>query len=252
MEFRLDADRDIWWRVESNLLDIDVANQPIPSPSPSDEKLPILEKENTRKDPGSTLLDSDFNAVLETKSSELLESTQTSIVEKQEEHEASSTEPSETTTSTPQNDTIFDVSETCDSDSICYVAPKNCTTNCEVIYAVSEKFKNSTIYPANGDFEASGYCWKGYEDGIINYDRPNGYISYPERHTNWRQEPEHKNWWSFALGKGRKMEFRIDADRDVAGGPFKDQKTILNNSQFFSKSQNLSQNLDFFLLVFWK
>ncbi|PIC41546.1 hypothetical protein B9Z55_008928 [Caenorhabditis nigoni] len=47
MEFRLDADRDIWWRVESNLLDIDVANQPIPSPSPSDEKLPILEKENT-------------------------------------------------------------------------------------------------------------------------------------------------------------------------------------------------------------
>ncbi|CAO4387191.1 unnamed protein product [Caenorhabditis nigoni] len=262
----------------SNLLDIDVAKQPIPSPSPSDEKLPILEKENTVQEEhsesdshttqqpipsptsgnsslsdhsentnsteeegsGSTLLDSDFNAVLETKPSELLESKQTSNVEKQEEQkteekqEASSTEPSETptpiptTTSTPLNDSIFDVSETCDSDAICYVAPKDCTTNCEVIYAVSEKFKNATIYVKQGGvvhiktslaykpgerrripnprhtmiscFEASGNCWQGYEDGEIYENRPSGYIgygNYPLGQTNRRQEPKHQNWWSF-------------------------------------------------------
>ncbi|ULT84838.1 hypothetical protein L3Y34_013489 [Caenorhabditis briggsae] len=109
---------------------------------------------------------------------------QNTIVEEKEEHkteekhEASSTEPSETTTpirtahtpgsdvpffdvpseygpirtttSTPQNDSIHDVSETCDGDSICYVAPKDCTTNCDVIFAVSEEFENSTVYVRQG------------------------------------------------------------------------------------------------------
>ncbi|PIC21279.1 hypothetical protein B9Z55_026176 [Caenorhabditis nigoni] len=263
----------------SNLLDIDVAHQLIPSPSPSDEKLSILEKENTVQEEhsesdshttqqpipsptsgnsslsdhpqktnsteeegsGSTLLDSDFIALLEIKSSELLESTQKSIVEKQEEHkaeekhEASSTEPSETTTpiptttSTPLNDTIFDVSETCDSDAICYVAPKDCTTNCEVIYAVSEKSNNATIYVKEGGvvhiktslaykagerrkvpnprhtmiscFEASGNCWQAYEAVYIYEDRPSGYIgygNYPLGQTTRRQEPKHQNWWYFA------------------------------------------------------
>ncbi|CAO4387404.1 unnamed protein product [Caenorhabditis nigoni] len=222
---------------------------------------------------GSTLLDSDFIALLETEPSEFLESTQTSIVEKQEEHkmeeyhEASSTEPSEittpipSTTSTPLNDSIFDVSETCDSDAICYVAPKDCATNCEVIYAVSEKSKNATIYVKEGGvvhiktslaykagerrkvpnprhriiscFEASGNCWKGYEDGKIYENRPSGYIGYrsvSESHTNRRQEPKHQNWWYFArsdhkrpilkVGEGRILEYRRDPHSGANFGPF--------------------------------
>ncbi|CAO4387405.1 unnamed protein product [Caenorhabditis nigoni] len=224
--------------------DSHTTQQPIPSPTSGNSSSsghPKNTNSTEEEGSGSTLLDSDFFALLETKSSELLESTQTSIVEKhdehktEEKHEASSTEPSETTTpiptttSTPQNDPIFDVSETCDSDAICYVAPKDCTTNCEVIYAVSEKFKNATIYVKEGGvvhiktslaykagerrkvpnprhtmiscFEASGNCWQGYEDGIIYEDRPSGYIGYgyyPLGQTNRRQEPKHQNWWYFA------------------------------------------------------
>ncbi|PIC21282.1 hypothetical protein B9Z55_026178 [Caenorhabditis nigoni] len=235
--------------------------QPIPSSTSGNSSLSDHSKNTNSTEEegsGSTLLDSDFIALLETKPTELLEATQTSIVENQEEHkteekhEASSTEPSETTTpvptttSTPLNDSIFDVSvrnvlnlknaydhtcngPACDSDAICYVAPKDCTTNCEVIYAVSEKSNNATIYVKEGGvvhiktslaykagerrkvpnprhtmiscFEASGNCWQGYEDGIIYEDRPSGYIgygNYPLGQTNRRQEPKHQNWWFFA------------------------------------------------------
>ncbi|UMM21822.1 hypothetical protein L5515_003336 [Caenorhabditis briggsae] len=39
-------------------------------------------------------------------------------------------------TSAPNNDPIYDASKTCDSDAIYYVYPKDCSLNCNVIYAV--------------------------------------------------------------------------------------------------------------------
>ncbi|CAO4387192.1 unnamed protein product [Caenorhabditis nigoni] len=277
----------------SNLLGIDITNQPISSPSTSNEKLPILAKENTVQEEHSELdshtthqpipsptsadietssssdrlqdmdkhsnetkafattkSDADSNALLSTTSPEHFESSQDSVIgEKKEEeeeeelHEEQSetlTTPTPTPPPTPSIDPIYDSSEICHSNSTCYVYPENCSLNCDVIYAwksgesaiyVRRMFTygaisiKSTIESDKYDyrlfscFEHAGFCAYGSEgfNGVLSYR-----IRYPIYPSSWKQ------WITInsphpvvPFGKGRKIEFRLDADRDV-GGEFKE------------------------------
>ncbi|PIC20973.1 hypothetical protein B9Z55_025976 [Caenorhabditis nigoni] len=277
----------------SNLLDIDITNQAIPRPSPSDEKLPILEKENTIQEEHSELdshtthqpipsptsadietssssdrlqemdnhsvetkasattgSDSHSNALLSTTSPEHFESTQASVVEEEEEqkeeeklHEEQSetlTTPIPTPPPAPSIAPIYDPTAICHSNSTCYVYPENCSLNCNVVYAwksgesaiyVRRMFTYGVIsiksslenddYRLFSCFEHAGFCAYGSEgfNGVLSYR-----IRYPIYPSRWVQLPENKYLITInsphpvvPFGKGRKIEFRLDANRDVGG-----------------------------------
>ncbi|CAO4386887.1 unnamed protein product [Caenorhabditis nigoni] len=227
---------------------------------PQDMKNGTDEKEES----GSTLSDSDFDNLMNTTISELSES---SILEekekdeeemhkneeeqeKTEEHEEeedvqeehSSTTPIPTTSTTPDNDPIYDVSNVCGPNSQCYVSPKDCSSRCEVIYSVEpghsklyvrQLFLGNIItlktssyvknhYDTFSCFETAAYCLYGW-DG--QYDFRRGMVDP----VGWDMMDNNKHVWTFnraqppvQVGEGDQLQFRIDPERDVVGGPFQE------------------------------
>ncbi|PIC21174.1 hypothetical protein B9Z55_026110 [Caenorhabditis nigoni] len=268
---------------------LDITNQPIPSPTPSEDKLAIIEKENTVQEEHSELdsstthqpissptsadietssssdrlqemdnhsnetkasattnSDSDSNALLSTTSPEHLESTQDSVVEEekeQKEKEELHKEQSETLTTpiptpppTPSIAPIYDPTEKCHSQSTCYVYPQNCSLNCEVVFAwkwpefnvyvnhfsergvISFRSRIENDSYSNVLFSCFAYsylCAYGYEqfDGVLEH----GFSKriYPSSWRTWITINRHD--LRFPFGNGRKMEFRLDENRDVDG-----------------------------------
>ncbi|CAP27387.2 Protein CBG07794 [Caenorhabditis briggsae] len=137
--------------------------------------------------------------------------------EVQEEHSSTTIQP--ITSTTPDNDPIYDVSNVCEPNSQCYVSPKNCSSRCEVIYS-----KNP--YDIFSCFETAAYCLYGWEGHVLEYDFHRGSTVKP---VGWDKMDNDKYVWTFnktqppvKVGKGDKLQFRIDPERDVVGGPFQE------------------------------
>ncbi|CAP27615.1 Protein CBG07466 [Caenorhabditis briggsae] len=253
---------------EHSELDLHATHQSIPSPTSANietSSLPDRPQETSNGTMGVELeiAESDSNALLSTTSPEHLEPAQVSILEKEKEqkeqeelHEEQSemlTTPIPTTPSPPRVDPIYNSSKICHSQSTCYVYPENCLLNCDVIFAwksgeskiyVRQMFTygvisiKSTIESDKYDyrlfscFEHAGFCAYGSVDG---YGRLSYRIREPITPSGGEPMPENSYLMAFnsphpvvPFGKGRKMEFRLDADRDV-GGEF--QKLFLKSKE---------------------
>ncbi|UMM42214.1 hypothetical protein L5515_018134 [Caenorhabditis briggsae] len=144
------------------------------------------------------------------------------------------------------NDGILNSSTICGPISKCYVFPENCSFNCEVIYSVEKgrshlyvrelnvggviSIKRSSLLGYSkrvfSCFETVSLCFYGSEDswGVLQYSfKKNSLIkAQPSDIIS-----ENTFLWAFEypvinVGNEDKISFRIDPDRDLASGSFKD------------------------------